>query len=505
MNSIGGPTGDFSLLAETQGIKEGKGKVNLSAQDGRVVQVAAENIKTTISIGADFDAPDVKKTVELLANDKESGVLLQISFKVNDLAQILGVLEKEILQADAEGKLEQFIGDQLMQPENKGSAQKAQGISPNAEIRRDVALDPGVKKEMLEHLEQFGLTNEEFAQIELFYNEHYTELTALKLPAHFRKEDQNPPLPRSVVYIPDGPRKGMFVLLKTKGGMKEIGLGSENRATKALYLDNGAIKVFRDGRAAAVLNGELNANQKAEGHPDLFAAGTPVAYTGPWRSREREKNVEKSRRPPRQQNVKKIGFIMDLIENGELADRTMEPGKIDYIQAVKYGLQIAKGVQCMHEKLGIVHRDLKPENIFMTKDDIPKISDFGFAETPDETISNYSGTPGFMAPEIVDAMLDSVEYEVSEKSDIWSLGCILAEMAHGSRWYDWNGQSSEDWEKALNSTAVEYVKGVLFPYRSNPEHLDSVIDACLRVDPARRPAAAQVVQKLEMIYKILNA
>ncbi len=505
MSSIGSPGGDFPLLAETLEIKEGKGRVNLSAHDGRVIQVAAENINANTSIGEDWDAREMKQAVDLQVNDKDSGALLQISVKVNDLARSLGVMENEILWAQAQGKLEEFIGDQLMQAKVNDAAQSRSMASQNNEIPSQVELDPAVKKELLEHLDQFGLTHEEFAQIESFYNEHYQELAALTSPTHFRKEAQNPPLPRSVVYIPDGPRKGLFVLLKSKRGMKEIGLGSENRATKALHFDTGAIKVFRDGRAGAVRKGELDANQKAEGRPDLFAAGTPVSYTGPWRSRNRQKNIEKDKRPPREENIKKIGFIMDLIEKGELADRTFEPGKIDYIEAVRIGLQIAKGVQCMHEKFGMAHLDLKPENIFMTKDDTPKISDFGFAENLEETISDYSGTPGFMAPEIVDAMLDKVEYEVSEKSDIWSLGCILAELAHGPNWYHWNGQSVEDWEKALNTNAVEKAKGLLFPYRTNPEHLDSLIDACLRVDSVRRPTAKQVVEKLEKIYQILNA
>ena len=78
------------------------------------------------------------------------------------------------------------------------------------------------------------------------------------------------------------------------------------------------------------------------------------------------------------------------------------------------------------EKKMILHRDLKPSNIFLDDKHNPKLGDFGFAKA----ISNqsmyahtYLGTPFYMSPEQIN------ESEYNEKSDIWSLGCIVYEMA----------------------------------------------------------------------------
>jgi NIMA (never in mitosis gene a)-related kinase len=74
----------------------------------------------------------------------------------------------------------------------------------------------------------------------------------------------------------------------------------------------------------------------------------------------------------------------------------------------------------------ILHRDLKPSNIFLDEHQCAKLGDFGFAKA----ISNqsmyahtYLGTPFYMSPEQIN------ESEYNDKSDIWSLGCIIYEMA----------------------------------------------------------------------------
>lgn len=99
-------------------------------------------------------------------------------------------------------------------------------------------------------------------------------------------------------------------------------------------------------------------------------------------------------------------------------------------------LQILEGVRTAHEK-GIVHRDLKPHNIIVTKDNEPKILDFGLAKTKDKNITATSdmatGTLPYMAPE---SFLPHKKTSVDHRFDIYSLGCILYEIIRGKNYCD---------------------------------------------------------------------
>lgn len=91
----------------------------------------------------------------------------------------------------------------------------------------------------------------------------------------------------------------------------------------------------------------------------------------------------------------------------------------------KYFAQICNAMQHMHEKR-IMHRDLKPANIFLTLEGVIKVGDLGLSrELSDNTFQAHSkvGTPLYMSPEVLKG--DGYDF----KSDIWSLGCLLYELA----------------------------------------------------------------------------
>jgi NIMA (never in mitosis gene a)-related kinase len=74
----------------------------------------------------------------------------------------------------------------------------------------------------------------------------------------------------------------------------------------------------------------------------------------------------------------------------------------------------------------ILHRDLKPGNIFLDQNSNVKIGDFGLARvmnTESQFAYTHVGTPYYMSPEQIN------EQKYNEQSDIWSLGCIIYEMA----------------------------------------------------------------------------
>ena len=88
-------------------------------------------------------------------------------------------------------------------------------------------------------------------------------------------------------------------------------------------------------------------------------------------------------------------------------------------------IQICSGIKEIH-KMKIIYRDLKPENIFMIENMNIKIGDFGISKQLNREYTstiNKAGTLEYTAPEI---MNDEGIY--NEKSDMWSLGCIIYEL-----------------------------------------------------------------------------
>ncbi|KAJ5675592.1 hypothetical protein N7462_008489 [Penicillium macrosclerotiorum] len=87
--------------------------------------------------------------------------------------------------------------------------------------------------------------------------------------------------------------------------------------------------------------------------------------------------------------------------------------------------QILRGLKYVHSA-GVVHRDLKPSNILVNENCDLKICDFGLARVQETQMTGYVSTRYYRAPEI---MLTWRRY--NEKVDLWSVGCIMAEMMLG--------------------------------------------------------------------------
>ena len=97
-----------------------------------------------------------------------------------------------------------------------------------------------------------------------------------------------------------------------------------------------------------------------------------------------------------------------------------------------FAKQLLSAVAHLHD-IGIMHRDLKPDNVLVSRTGVIKIGDFGLARKMrgfsgfvDFPYSNPVITPGYRPPEI---MLGSTEYDAG--IDVWSTGCIIAEMVLG--------------------------------------------------------------------------
>lgn len=128
------------------------------------------------------------------------------------------------------------------------------------------------------------------------------------------------------------------------------------------------------------------------------------------------------------QTEKKLYFVMDCYNGGELFYHLRHKGRFNEIQAKFYLAQILLSIEFLHSKK-IIYRDLKPENIVLDKNGYIKLTDFGLAK---ENIGDdsgctqtFCGTPEYLAPEIIRGD------KYGKGVDVWCMGILLFEMLFG--------------------------------------------------------------------------
>jgi len=212
------------------------------------------------------------------------------------------------------------------------------------------------------------------------------------------------------------------------------------------------------------------------------------------------------------------GSVAGLLEHGRIEDETV---------IMVYALQMLEGLAYLHQA-GIVHRDIKPENVLLDHNGVIKYVDFGAAKiiarqgqtitapepaplpphrtdraavvggeagpvqtpggVPRHQQKTMTGTPMYMSPEVIrgDVLSNS---RFAGAADIWSLGCVILEMATGRR----------PWSTLDNEWAIMYnIAQGNPPQLATEDQLSAAgidfLKKCFERDPSKRSTAAELLQ-----------
>eukprot|EP00056_Hartaetosiga_gracilis_P000502 m.38659 g.38659 ORF g.38659 m.38659 type:complete len:439 (+) comp10233_c0_seq3:78-1394(+) len=188
-------------------------------------------------------------------------------------------------------------------------------------------------------------------------------------------------------------------------------------------------------------------------------------------------------------------IVMQYCEGGDLHKRIRKQFKqrryFHETQVMGWFVQVSLAIQYLHSQ-NILHRDLKTQNIFLSKRDVVKVGDLGIArvlDSDDDMATTLTGTPYYMSPEL----FSKIPY--NSKSDVWSLGCCMFEVATLRKAFN---------AKDYDSLAMKVVRGKVCRIpQVFPDEMNSLFHSMLEVEPENRPSVSEMLQ-LPFVQKHLN-
>ena len=171
-------------------------------------------------------------------------------------------------------------------------------------------------------------------------------------------------------------------------------------------------------------------------------------------------------------------IVMEYVEGRTLKDYIVDEEKLSNHDIIDYSTQIAQALKTAH-KAGIIHRDIKPQNILIDNYGLLKVTDFGIARVSSNATITYTssilGTVHYISPEQAKGKI------VDEKSDLYSLGAVMYEMA--------TGKVPFDADNSVGIAVMHIQDQPVEPKELNPDlsdHLNHIIMKLLAKEPSER-------------------
>ena len=179
-----------------------------------------------------------------------------------------------------------------------------------------------------------------------------------------------------------------------------------------------------------------------------------------------------------------LGIVMEYADKGDLYQRIIEHKKtakfFEESEIWKIFIQLVKGLKALHD-LKILHRDLKSANVFLLSDGTAKLGDLNVSKVARRGLGyTQTGTPYYASPEVWK------DQPYDNKSDIWSLGCVLYEMITLRPPF-----RAENMEGLFNKVIKGHINKI--PDRFSDD-LFTIVKLLLQVNPENRPSCDKILK-----------
>jgi serine/threonine protein kinase len=257
------------------------------------------------------------------------------------------------------------------------------------------------------------------------------------------------------------------------------GMGEVWRAEHRLLARDAAIKLVR---------------------PEVLGAGNLADAQVIRRRFEREAQATAALSSPHTINVFDYGvtdegtfyYVMELLSGRDLESLVREFGPLPADRAMFLLRQVCHSLADAHAR-GLVHRDIKPANIYVCRMglefDFVKVLDFGLVklrqrsgiEQTLKTLDHTTGTPAYMAPEIILG-----EADVDRRADVYALGCVAYYLLTGQLVFE----ADTPMKMLLQHVQAQPIPPSQRTELKIPRELDEFVLSCLQKDPEKRPQSA---------------
>ncbi|KAM7065495.1 serine/threonine-protein kinase Nek3 isoform 3-T4 [Acridotheres tristis] len=226
----------------------------------------------------------------------------------------------------------------------------------------------------------------------------------------------------------------------------------------------------------------------------------PLSYSGAENSRKEAVLLAKMKHPnivAFKESFEADGhlyIVMEYCDDGDLMQKIKHQGGNLFPEdmILHWFVQMCLAVKHIHDKR-VLHRDIKSKNVFLTQNGKVKLGDFGSARLlahPMSYACTYVGTPYYVPPEI----WESLPY--NNKSDIWSLGCILYELCTLKHPFQ-----AKSWKHLI----LKICKGSYDPLPSHYSYeLHYLIKQIFKRNPQNRPSASTILARGRLTKLVKN-